>query len=381
MSAGEPFLPGADGPAGPGAVLEALLASVADAIYVVDHEGRVRFANPAALEVLGVAEADLLGRPSHATIHHHRPDGTPFPEEQCPLLRPRTSGETVRVTDDWFVRGDGSFVPVSYSSAPLATAGGRGAVVVFRDETERRRAEEARRREDVERARADAVAASRARIVEAADAERRRIGRDLHDGAQQRLMSVALTVQHGLADLGRDPEAARATLELAVAEARGAIGELRELVAGIHPTILTSRGLTAAVESLTARSPVLVTTSVPERRRPARVEATAYFVVAEALANVARHAGATRARVEVTEDDDALRVVVADDGRGGADPRAGSGLQGLRDRVEAVGGTFAVADGPAGGTVVTAGLPLGEPGTAGPGEPGAAGPGGRATAG
>ncbi|CAB4891844.1 unannotated protein [freshwater metagenome] len=356
---GEPHPPVDGGPAPPAALLDALLASVADAVYVVDHAGRVRFANPAALEVLGFAEDELLGRPSHATIHHRRPDGTPFPEDECPLLRPRTSGATVRVTDDWFVRRDGSLVPVSYSSAPLPTAEGRGAVVVFRDETERRAAEEARRREAVERARADAVAASRTRIVEAADAERRRIGRDLHDGAQQRLMSVALAVQHGLADLEADPHAARETLGEAVAEARGAVAELRDLVAGIHPTILTSRGLAAAVESLTARSSVLVTTSVPEGRRPATVEATAYFVVAEALANVARHAEAGRARVEVTETAGVLRVLVADDGRGGADPAAGSGLQGLRDRVEATGGTLAVGDAPGGGTTVVARLPVG----------------------
>jgi PAS domain S-box-containing protein len=355
---GDPSDPLAGEAAAPAAVLDALLASIADALYVVDHEGRVRFANPAALAVLGFAEDDLLGRPSHATIHHHRPDGTPFPEDECPLLRPRATGETVRVSADWFVRGDGSFVPVSYSSAPIDTPGGRGAVVVFRDETDRRRAEDARRREEVERARGDAVAASRARIVAAADEERRRIGRDLHDGAQQRLMSVALGVQHGIADLDRDPGAARATLEQAVGEARGAVAELRELVAGIHPSILTSRGLAAAVESLTARGPVVAAVDVPERRWPARVEVTAYYVVAEALANVSRHARATRAAVAVVEEPGALRVEVRDDGRGGADVAAGTGLQGLRDRVEAVGGTLDVRDAEPRGTVVAAVLPL-----------------------
>jgi len=360
VSTGEPLRPGPGDPGAPAAVLDALLASIADAIYVVDHAGRVRFANPAALEILGFAEDELLGRPSHATIHHRRPDGTAFPEDECPLLRPRTTGETVRVTADWFVRRDGTLVPVSYSSAPLRADDGRGAVVIFRDETERRRAEDARRHAEVERARADAVAASRARIVEAADDERRRIGRDLHDGAQQRLMSVALAVQHGIADLDRDTAAARTTLQEAVGEARGAVGELRELVAGIHPTILTSRGLAAAIESLTARSAVLVTTAVPERRWPARVEVTAYYVVAEALANVARHAEATRAAVDVSEDDGVLVVAVQDDGRGGADPGAGTGLQGLRDRVEAIGGTLEVTDREPAGTRVTARLPLGD---------------------
>lgn len=368
---------GAGTPALPLAAVEALVRSVADAIYVVDHDGRVRFANPAALDVLGFSADELLGRPSHATIHHRRPDGSPFPEDECPLLRPRASGETVRVDADWFVRRDGSLVPVSYSSAPFPTADGRGAVVVFRDETGRRRAEDVLRREAIARARADAVDASRARIAAAADDERRRIGRDLHDGAQQRLMSVALAVQHGLRDLERAPESARSTLEDAVAEARGAVAELRELVAGIHPSILTSRGLAAAVETLTARAPVPVTTSVPERRWPPRVEATAYYVIAEALTNVARHAGATRSEVRVSEVPAArapanepsggpapagavLRVRVRDDGRGGADAAAGTGLQGLADRVEAVGGTLVVADRAPRGTVVSADLPLGD---------------------
>src|SRR3954447_6685425 len=118
--------------------LDALLASLADAVYVVGPAGEVRFANPAAVELLGYgSEADLLGRPSHATIHSRRPDGTPFPEEECPLLQPRATGETVRVELDWFVRRDGALVPVGYASAPLETPDGRGAVVVFRDLTER----------------------------------------------------------------------------------------------------------------------------------------------------------------------------------------------------------------------------------------------------
>lgn len=342
----------------PPAALGALLASIGDAVYAVDHEGRVRFANPAALAILGYDPGELLGRPSHATIHHRRPDGSPFPEDECPLLRPRTDGAAVRVEEDWFVRRDGTMVPVSYSSAPLDTADGRGAVVVFRDETERREAERARRREAVERARADAVDASRARILAAADEERRRLGRDLHDGAQQRLMTVALAVQQGLGDLDRDPARARATLEDAVAEARATIAELRDLVAGIHPSILTNRGLAAAVASLTARSPLPVAVDVPDRRWPVRVEATAYFVVAEALANVAKHAAAEQAEVEVAEEDGSLLVVVRDDGRGGADPLAGGGLQGLRDRVDAVGGTFAVEDLDPSGTRVSARIPL-----------------------
>src|SRR3954471_2620591 len=133
---------------GAAAVLGAFVESIADGLYAVDADGRVQFVNRAGLQILGYElEADLLGRPSHATIHHHKPDGTPFPEDACPLLRPRVTGEVVRVEEDWFVRRDGAFVPVAYSSAPVDTPEGRGAVVVFQDITERRVAAAARLRE------------------------------------------------------------------------------------------------------------------------------------------------------------------------------------------------------------------------------------------
>ncbi len=244
----------------PPEMLDALLRSVADPIYVVDPDGRVLFANPAALETLGYDDAgELLGRQSHAAIHSTYPDGTPFPEEDCPLLRPRTSGETVRVEEDWFVRRDGSMVPVAYSSAPLATAHGRGAVVVFRDITELLRAQEAQVREAAERTRAEELRASRERIVAAADKERRRIGRDLHDGAQQRLVHVLMTLRSASARLGTDDDAARAAIDDAAAEIQDAVAELRDLVAGIHPAILTSRG-----------SPPPSRASPPARRCPSR---------------------------------------------------------------------------------------------------------------
>src|SRR6201991_3112444 len=161
---------------------EALMESLADAVYFVDAAGVVSFVNPAALAVLGYDdERELLGADSHATIHSHHRDGAPFPAAECPLLRPRVSGETVRVELDWFIRRDGSFVPVSYASSPITTPEGRGAVVVFRDVSERLAAEE--------------VSSSRARIIQAADEERRRIGRDLHDGAQQRLVPGLMRVE------------------------------------------------------------------------------------------------------------------------------------------------------------------------------------------
>jgi PAS domain S-box-containing protein len=330
-------------------VLAALVASVADAIYAVDHEGRVQYVNPAGLRLLGYDdESELLGRPSHATIHHHRPDGAAYPEEACPLLAPRQTGETVRVESDWFIRRDGAFVPVAYSSAPVTTDEGRGAVVVFHDTTERRRAEEAL-----------AVHASRARIVQATLDERRRLGRDLHDGAQQRLVNVALALQ--LALRAQPPAATRELLEQALDETQHAVEDLRDLAAGLLPSVLIHRGLRGALETLAARAPVPVSLTVTEARYELVVEATAYFLVAEALTNVAKHADASEATVTIGERAGRLVVEVADDGRGGATPALGSGIEGLRDRVSALDGTLSVESPPRGGTMLRAELPLTSP--------------------
>ena len=247
------------------------MASLADGVYLVGARGEVRFANPAAVGDPRLRRrGSCSGRDSHATIHSHRPDGTPFPEEECPLLRPRVTGETVRVELDWFIRADGTFVPVSYASAPIAPRA--RAVVVFRDVSDRLAAEE--------------VAGSRARIVAATDAERRRIGRDLHDGAQQRLVHVLM----GIEEARRDPARAPDALAGAAEDARRAIEELRDLAAGIHPLVLTDRGLAVALEELTARSPLPVALDVTEERFAAEVEAAAYFLVAEALTNAVKHA-------------------------------------------------------------------------------------------
>ena len=319
-------------------LLDALMASLADGVYLVGARGEVRFANPAALAILGYAAEALVGRDSHATIHSRRPDGSAFAEDECPLLRPRATGETVRVELDWFVRADGSFVPVSYASAPMAAEDGRGAVVVFRDVSDRLAAEE--------------VAGSRARIVAATDAERRRIGRDLHDGAQQRLVRVLMGIEQARRDPSRAPDA----LAAAAADARRAIDELRELAAGIHPLVLTDRGLAVALEDLTARAPLPVLLDVTEERFAADVEAAAYFLVAEALTNAVKHAHAGEVSVSIARVGDELRIEVSDDGRGGADPPRGSGLRGLFDRVAVLDGTLTV-DSAAAGTTLRATLP------------------------
>lgn len=342
-------------------LLEALLGSVADAFYVVDHDGNVAFANPAAVRLLGYErDTDLLGRNSHATIHHSYPDGSHFPVEACPMLRPRTTGETVHVDEDWFFRPDGTMFPVAYSSAPLHTEDGYAAVIAFRDISSRRETEEAQRREAIERTRAEELHASRARIVAAADEERRRVERDLHDGAQQRLLHVVLLLQMLARKVPADDAPAQELLHQVVEEARGAIADLRDLSSGIHSSLLTNRGLEAAVESLTHRVPVPVEVDVPDARFAPHVETTAYFLIAEALANATKHAEATEVRVTVRADASRLVVEIADDGRGGAAAGdGGSGLPGLADRVAALDGDFEVVSPPGAGTVVRAAVPLG----------------------
>lgn len=206
--------------------------------------------------------------------------------------------------------------------------------------------------------RVETLTTTRALAVDAAEEERRRIERDLHDGAQQRLVALAIELGMARAKFDTDPDAARLLLEEAHEDAKRAIAELRDLARGIHPVALTDRGLPGAIPGLADRAPfpVEVKVDVVERPVPA-IEGIAYFVVSESLTNIAKHSGATRALIVVTRRDDRLVVEISDDGRGGADLRGGTGLRGLSDRVAAVDGTFGV-DSPTGGpTIVRAELP------------------------
>ena len=205
------------------------------------------------------------------------------------------------------------------------------------------------------RAQLEEVRASRARIVEAADAERRRIERDLHDGAQQRLVALAMRLDQARAGSA----GASALINSTTAELLTAIKEVRDLAHGLHPTILTDSGLAAAVEALAERTPFPVSVDVTESRFATEVEVAAYYVVAEGLTNVARYADATEARVEVRAEGGRLVVTVADNGRGGADPGAGSGLRGLADRLAAIGGELNVTSSTDAGTTLTASMPVG----------------------
>jgi signal transduction histidine kinase len=202
------------------------------------------------------------------------------------------------------------------------------------------------------------LAASRARIVEAADTERRRLERNLHDGAQQRLVSLALELRVVKARLRGDPESAETLLSEAENELGQALAELRELARGIHPAVLTNRGLAAALHALAERAPVPVAlTRIPDGRLPDSVEAAIYYLVAEAITNVAKYAHATGVSVEVERSNGIATVVVSDDGVGGAEPGPGSGLVGLADRVEALGGRLHVESPPGRGTRLSAEIP------------------------
>jgi signal transduction histidine kinase len=204
------------------------------------------------------------------------------------------------------------------------------------------------------------VAASRARIVAAADEERQRVVRDLHDGAQQRLVHTVITLKLARQALENDDDAARELVSEALGEAEHATAELRELSHGILPSVLTREGLRSSVVSLASRMPVPVEVDVSVDRLPASVEATAYFVIAEALTNVAKHSRAASAAVTARVEDGTLRLEVRDDGVGGARPH-GSGLLGLADRLAVLDGRLRVESPAAGGTVVAAEIPVARP--------------------
>ena len=339
------------------------VAAVADALYVVDPEGRISFLNPAALTILGYQdERQLLGRPSHDTMHYLRPDGTPFPDEECPLLRPRVTGETIRVDEDWFVRQDESLVAVAYSSAPISLQHGWGAVVSFRDISERRRLDQALRERDLERVRAAEIEASRTRIAEAADEARRRIERDLHDGAQQRFLIVAMRLE-AVRGLVTAPTEAGAAIEAALTELRQAMEELRQLAHGIHPPLLARRGgLRAVLRGLARRSNVAVDVQLDaDLHLSPPVQAAAYFIAAEALANVSKHARAKQVTIRAELDGNWVRLDVTDDGIGGATLGKGFGLQGMVDRAEAAGGHLELKSPSGGPTAVAVRLPVATP--------------------
>jgi PAS domain S-box-containing protein len=340
---------------------DAILANVAQPVWVVDHRGRFHYANPAALHTLGYDDfSELEGRPGHETVHYKYPDGTPFPEEECAVAQARWAGGSHQEREDWLVRKDGSIVRIAYSTAPFELPEGLGAVTAWTDIEDQLEAARATRERDVAEAREAELRAARRRIIEAADAARAQLTRDLHDGAQQQFVSAVLTL--GLAErkAETDPEGSARLRQTAVDQARQGITELRDLAAGIHPGILTDRGLAAAVEALAARLPVpAAVTARLDRRLPTPVEASVYFFVSEALTNAVKHARAGELFITLGDGGDRLTVEVRDDGVGGATTTAGgTGLAGLADRIAALDGELALASPRGGGTTLHATIPL-----------------------
>jgi PAS domain S-box-containing protein len=259
------------------------------------------------------------------------------------------AGGPAEGTDSTWVSKTGRRLAVAWTCTPLPRIDERSIFLITGvDITARKHMEEE-------------IRASRARIVSAADSARRRLERDLHDGAQQRLVALSVLLRLAQSRLGESDGEAQLLLAQAGDELALALEELRELARGIHPAILTDRGLGPALEALVTRTPVPVSLTVaPDARLTPAVEAAAYFVVAEALTNVAKYARATSATVVVEVDEGTLAVAVTDDGVGGADPEAGTGLRGLADRVAALDGRLVVEPGPDGGTRVRAEIPLAE---------------------
>jgi PAS domain S-box-containing protein len=321
--------------------LRAMLEAALDAVVTMDAGGRVVGWNQAAAAVFGYHASEAIGRDMAELIvpprlrQQHRQGLARFLEGGRPVILDRR----LELTG---MRRDGTEFPVELTITRIALPGPPMFTGYIRDITDRVRAEQA-------------LQASRARLVEVADAERQRIQRNLHDGAQQRITAVLLT----LGRLREAPEERRGELlELAVDELANSLEEIRELAGGLHPSVLTERGLAAALHALALATPVTVELrGVPDDRLPEPVEAAVYYVVAEAVANAQKHSHASTISVRVQTPNGTVIVDVVDDGIGGADLEGG-GLRGLTDRVEALGGRLSV-ESPAGkGTHLSAQIPL-----------------------
>jgi PAS domain S-box-containing protein len=322
----------------------AMLEAALDAVVTIDHTGAIVVFNPAAERTFGYAAKDVIGQDMAELIvppslrERHR----------IGLARYLVTGKGPvldRRVEIVGMRADGSEFPVELAITRIDVPGPPTFTAYLRDITDRKQAEAELRD-------------SRTRMVEAADEARRRIERDLHDGAQQRLVGLALDLRLARARALTQPEESAKLLDEAIEELAGATAELRELARGIHPAVLTDGGLAPALRTLVTRSGVPTELrGVPEDRLTPRVEVTAYFVAAEGLTNVVRYAEAEGAWVEVTQADGTLVVEVGDDGKGGADLEHGSGLRGLADRVTALDGRLVLTSPQGEGTVLRAEIP------------------------
>jgi PAS domain S-box-containing protein len=323
----------------------AILEAAHDAVISIDQRGRVTYVNSAFERIFGYRANAVVGRELAAAVvppslraAHRRGFARYLATGQSRILDQR-----IEITA---MRADGSEFPAEVTVTRTGLAGTPAFTGYVRDITERRRAEHE-------------LKASRARLVTASDTARQQITRDLHDGAQQRLVTTIINLQLAEQKWESAPQRARELVGLALHDARRGIEDLREIAAGIHPAMLTQRGLAAAIDVLATRLPIPVRLHVPDRRLPGPIEASLYFFCSEALTNIAKHARATSAWVRVELKDDRCAIEVGDDGIGGARPRSEtSGLNGLRDRIGALNGTMDITSPATGGTVLQACVPL-----------------------
>jgi PAS domain S-box-containing protein len=323
------------------AVLEAAL----DAVVSIDHKARVTYANTAFERTFGYRAEDIIGRELAEVIvppalrEAHRNGISRYLATQ----QPHILGQRIEVSA---MRIDGTEFPAEVTITRTGLPGPPSFTGFLRDITERRLAQQE-------------LLASRARLVAASDAARLRVTRDLHDGAQQQFVTSLINLQLAEQKWESAPERAKQLLGLAIRDSRHGLHDLREMAAGIHPAILTQRGLATAIDALSARMPIPVEIDVLAGRLPESIEANVYFFCAEALTNVAKHAHATSAWVSVQLADGRCNVEIRDDGIGGAGPRSdSSGLAGLRDRIGAVDGTMEILSPAAVGTVLRAAIPI-----------------------
>jgi PAS domain S-box-containing protein len=321
-----------------------MLESALDAVVSMSHDGRVIEWNHAAETIFGYSADETIGRDMAADMAELIVPPALRSGHRNGLARFLLTNEGVALNQRLELTGmrkDGTQFPVELTITRISVPGPPTFTGYLRDITERKRSESELR-------------ASRARLVEIAHAERRRIQRNLHDGAQQRLTAVLLN----LTRLRDAPSDSNELLARSIDELAGGLQDLRELANGLHPALLTERGLSAALEALALRAPIPVEVrQIPADRLADGVEAAAYYVVAESLANVQKHARASEAVVSAAIENGALVVEVRDDGVGGAHAN-GSGLRGLADRVEAIGGRLELASPSGAGTRVVARIPL-----------------------
>ena len=321
----------------------------------------------AVLRYEGGDDATVVGRTSRDSTHVFKIGETISAQRSSAIGAVLKTGSPARF-DDWGEVDEAAF-RVGYRSsaaAPIVVGGALWGAVTIASENPLPHDAENRLNAFAElvslavasaQARADLIA-SRARLVTAGDEQRRRLERNLHDGAQQHLVAVALKLKVARAKLETNPEFSAKILDDAMQELATGLEELREIARGLHPAILTDNGLAPALEALARRLPIEVDLDVPDERLAPHLEATTYYVVSEALTNVVKHAQAGFAHVAIRRDGAILRVGITDDGRGGADASKGTGIVGLRDRAEAAGGRITVVSTRGRGTVITAALPI-----------------------